>query len=64
MTTAQSPAELQTLIAKDDLSDADFALLLAYVPVGKVAAIFERVTQMLSDVAAIDGLNPARQFGR
>ena len=64
MTTAQSPADLQTLIAKDDLSDAEFARLLAYVPAGKVAAIFERVAQMLVDVAAIDGINPARQFGR
>ena len=64
MTTAQSPDDLQALMAKDDLSDAEFSRLLAYVPTDKLAAVFERVLQTLADVTAIDGLNAARQFGR
>lgn len=64
MTTAQSPDDLHALMAKDDLSDAEFTRLLAYVPASKIATVFERVAQMLADVAAIDGLCAARQFGR
>jgi hypothetical protein len=64
MTTAQSPDDLQTLMAKDDLSDAEFARLLGYVPTGKLAAVFERITEMQTDVAAIDGLNAVRHFGQ
>ncbi|NVO08217.1 MAG: hypothetical protein HXX19_20785 [Rhodoferax sp.] len=64
MTAPKITDDLQTLLATDDMSDAEFVRLLAFVPAGKVAAVFERVTQMLSDVAVINGLNPARQFGR
>ncbi len=64
MTTTQNPDDLQALMAKDDLSNAEFSRLLACVPTSKIAAVFEQVAQMVVDVAAIDGLNAARQFGR
>jgi hypothetical protein len=64
MAHAQSNDDLAYLIAKDDLSDAEFSRLLAYVPTDKIAAVFERVAQVLADITAIDGLNAAQQFGR
>jgi hypothetical protein len=65
MTTTQSPDELQTLMAKDDLTDAEFSRLLAYVPADKMAAVFERVMQTLADVTAIDGSSvPVNSAGK
>jgi hypothetical protein len=62
--TTEHPTELQALMAKDDLTDAEFSRLLSYVPADKLGAAFERVLQILADVAAVDGLDLARQFGR
>jgi hypothetical protein len=50
MTTAQSPDDLQTLMAKDDLSDAEFARQRGYVTAGKIPAVFERISKLLAGI--------------